>query len=343
MRFTCALALLAVLHGAELVSGLDSVTTQVILDHGATSRLVRVQQHDQDEQDALLEHQYLPKKYRHADDMLDAYRKRQTEALGSLSDDILVHLPDDESCLVFDVGANVGTFTDEVVAKRPSCKVVAFDPVEEISSYLIDRHQNNPKVVVEEMAVSDLSGAKIFYKSTSSDFDASSSLTKSSPDQTPEKVTATSLTDYVHTHGLASSQVHAVKVDVSSGEWRVLSGMRSLLQVSKQPPMILMTIGAGKEESQERNQEKEEIEWLFAHGYKRINYKAGVAQDLLLMPNAPYVPPAQHRLAPSPRTVAVMRVWFVCFGISMALMALVCVVKNRQDKKRQAPSVPARA
>lgn len=341
-------ALLAFIQWADLVSTLELGSDQTNLGHAGVPRLVRRPEKNamtpQDMQILFKDQSqdgYLPQQFRHADDLLDDYRTRLAQASGPLSEDVLAHLPNDESCLVFDVGANVGTFTDQVTSKKPGCTVIAFEPVEELASYMIDRHKNNPKVVIEDLAVSDISGQKILYKS-SKDLQASS-LQKDSPDQKPEKVTATSLADYSRVHELTKQSVHAIKVDVAGGEWRVLHGMRSLIEGQTHfKPIIIMRTGSGKAESLERKQEASEIEYLFDNGYKRMTYSLGDTHDLILMPVSPWSnaswyspvmplkPVARILKTPSAKMWAMIRVWCIVVFVAVLLMSGVWAAVKKQ-------------
>jgi len=336
--------LIASIHGAISVAVLDgSGSIQMTLDHGASATIVRKDEHPivTEAEGKLLETQYLPQKFRHRDDVMDKYRSQLAELSAGLSDDILKHLPNSTSCLVFDIGANVGTFTDEVIAKRPDCRVIAFEPIEEVFSYFVDKHKNNINIIAEPLAVSDKSGPKIFYQDAAfSTAFAGSSLEKISPDQKPQKVTATTLTDYFHSWhpDMGDPQVHAIRIDVSGGEWRVLHGMHELLETRKNLPIIMVKTGTGKAGTKQAKQEVEEMEWLFTHGYKRSDDTLSGPRELVLMPTVPFtVPAAVSRTLPKFPWV-VIRVWCIVIGLAVLLMYGVWKLKSQKMQLQSAAS-----
>jgi len=321
----CAVTLLAVIHGA---TGLDVVA----VDHAAhASSLLRSDNNTKDH--ALLQGVYLPPLFRHTDDIYDLHRKNIAASEG-LSDDMLTHIPDDDSCLAFDVGAGVGAFTDQIIEHRPKCKVVAFEAVQDLSSYLKDRLQNNPNVVVVDQAVADHSGSQIMYRSANDKM--ASSIEKDDKFMKPEKVSSTTLTDYCLSKRI--TKVSAIRVDVSGGEWRVLRGMHGLVEGNKTiKPIIIATIHtAGTASSQAANQRSGEFQWFFDNGYQQVDSDVLNGDRVVLMPKTPYTAPApatpDTRLANKPATtsLAVIRVWGITVIMAVALMGGVYFMKKRK-------------
>ena len=48
--------------------------------------------------------------------------------------------------VLYDVGGNVGSFTDLVLQKLPDVEVYIFEPIKDYYNYIVERFQNKPNV-----------------------------------------------------------------------------------------------------------------------------------------------------------------------------------------------------
>jgi FkbM family methyltransferase len=78
--------------------------------------------------------------------------------------------------LLFDVGANNGLTTRVFVENFPGARVRAFEPIPEVAGAARKRHEGNPHVTVECLALDECSGKRVFrvnsFSETSSFLDS---------------------------------------------------------------------------------------------------------------------------------------------------------------------------
>jgi FkbM family methyltransferase len=141
---------------------------------------------------------------------------------------------------VFDIGANVGFYT-EISSRLVGAggRVYAFEPDPFCSAVLRDRVREfeNPNVQVETSAVGDANGTVTFY---SSGRDRAESRTHPFEAGVPAKevrVPAVTIDSYCQTHEIA--RVDIVKIDVEGAEVRTLQGMRRLFAASAPAGMFI--------------------------------------------------------------------------------------------------------
>lgn len=132
--------------------------------------------------------------------------------------------------VVWDVGANVGHFTERfLTAVGPNGKVVAFEPSPTAQTSLIQRFQDaeHPNVVIEAVALGDSNGTVTFWHSP----DVSTSVTdgigfkEGAVSTDVEMMTGE---HYLETHPALAP--NCIKIDVEGFESDVLSGMGAVLK-----------------------------------------------------------------------------------------------------------------
>ena len=129
--------------------------------------------------------------------------------------------------MIFDVGANYGTFTEAAI--KAGHKVIAIEPAPRVFSRLVSSYIYSPNVVPLKMAVSDTNNDLVeFYEA---DEDGLSSLNKEwltsetmpysgKPFRTIKATTIT-IDSLVELYG----RPDLIKIDVEGAEWSVFRGM----------------------------------------------------------------------------------------------------------------------
>lgn len=229
--------------------------------------------------------EYLPRESRNEPE-LEAWYPQISGISQGTADDVLAHLPsgDETDCNVLDVGANVGTFTEQIASARKDCKIVGFEPIEELYSFNYDKHKDNPQMKLENLALCDSKGAQTIYRSKTGNL-GWNTQEMNPAGLSPEEIQCTTFDEYAEQEGLMGTPISALKIDVEGAEWRVLRGMHDFIKsLGEKLPVIAMEIGFGKEKHPHWEEEKKELEWLFANGYKRTNYEFEGTRDVVLVP-----------------------------------------------------------
>ena len=129
--------------------------------------------------------------------------------------------------MIFDIGANYGTFTE--AALKAGHKVIAVEPAPRVFSRLVRSFLYTPNVVPLKVAVSDKDNETVdFYEAEE---DGLSTLNKEwltaetmpyagKPFRTIQ-VTTITIDSLVKTYGIPD----LIKIDVEGGEWLVFRGM----------------------------------------------------------------------------------------------------------------------
>ena len=128
--------------------------------------------------------------------------------------------------VVWDIGANVGFFTDKFSqAAGESGKVIAFDPSPGCVASLREQFDGNENVIIEALGMADKVGTEDFSSSASTD--PTSGLGVRSNHEGVITVNITTGDTYADEH--ASSKPNYIKIDVEGYEYEVINGMVNLL------------------------------------------------------------------------------------------------------------------
>lgn len=124
--------------------------------------------------------------------------------------------------VIFDVGANVGEWSDLVIKLKPAAKVYAFEPVKNTFDLLDARKSNN--LQCENLALGDMVGSVDFttFEDDSTLNGINSRSLESVPNSKIEKVSMTTLDQYCKDNGIA--KIDFLKIDTEGNELAVLNG-----------------------------------------------------------------------------------------------------------------------
>ena len=125
---------------------------------------------------------------------------------------------------VWDVGANLGIYTAKFADRvGPTGRVLAFEPSPRSVESLRARFQENSRVTVYGVALSDLRGKSTFFVNESSD-GTTDSLVERSPGAVAHEIEVHPGDDF-----LAAYPPNVVKVDVEGYELEVIRGLSAVL------------------------------------------------------------------------------------------------------------------
>jgi FkbM family methyltransferase len=135
-----------------------------------------------------------------------------------------------EPLIVFDVGANIGNYTKEVLKQHPNCVIFAFEPSISSGSKFIENHITKMNVTFEAFGFSNEITSKTLY----SDYPGSpiSSLTKRNLEhfgnefKYEEKVKMETIDNYCAVNRIVPN---LLKIDVEGHELDVLMGSLSVV------------------------------------------------------------------------------------------------------------------
>jgi FkbM family methyltransferase len=133
--------------------------------------------------------------------------------------------------IVFDVGANVGNYTSEILKQYPNCKIFAFEPSIAASNKFMENNRAEENVHLESIGISNKVTESVLY----SDFPGSpiSSLTKRNLKhfgnelKYEEKIKMDTIDNYCEINKIIPN---LLKIDVEGHELDVLKGSLNVLE-----------------------------------------------------------------------------------------------------------------
>lgn len=142
-------------------------------------------------------------------------------------------IPDAESPVILDVGANCGLFSVLAAQRFPSARIYAFEPAPELASLVSDNLKDHGGVVVQK-AVTDKSGEVTLF--VNKDSQQTNSIFKGAVEAVGNlsgeyKVDAISLDDFARSEGL--DKIDLLKIDVQGAESLVLAGATEILEKTR--------------------------------------------------------------------------------------------------------------
>lgn len=181
-----------------------------------------------------------------------------------------------------DVGANIGAFTQNIIANKPDITVHSFEPVSVYFQRCKQKFRTNKRIIVNNFALSDSAGkVQLFLDSENLGWNTMIKE-KTSSDMKEETVNTITFDEYAEKNKI--ERIDIMKIDVEGSEFRVLKGMKKTLSKLSKKPVILCEIGWGYDSHPNWNEEVKVFEWLFSIGYKRFDYNVKGTRDVLFIP-----------------------------------------------------------
>ena len=202
---------------------------------------------------------------------LTGFRNKATTDARILTQFLLSITPRPESCAIFDVGANIGKYVEELklMPVARSCDIHAFEPNPDVFT-IMERHVRSlTRVFLNNKGVADKPGNLTFYYQPGK-ADTGGSF---NPDHSYEKLQGTgrmstanvdviTIDDYLTAKVDPSIVIPLVKIDVEGLEYRVKQGMELALRAGRIQAVYWERKGSLKLEPF-----KDEVEYMADRGY----------------------------------------------------------------------------
>jgi FkbM family methyltransferase len=221
------------------------------------------------------------------EERLERYERAARQQCRDNLQKVLAHLP--AEAVVFDVGANVGVFTEELLAAHSCSSCHLFEPVREYFEILDQRLGARPGVHCHNLALGkEDGGLKTIFRSPTGSLGWNTFLREdpaqpsgSIPaDMLPEECRMTSIDAFCEARGI--DRIDLLKIDVEGYEGEVIAGgLRCLARLARKP-VLLVEVGWGTHHPRWR--ENEAIyRALFSLGYPSVSFK-GFTEDVVFKP-----------------------------------------------------------
>jgi FkbM family methyltransferase len=140
--------------------------------------------------------------------------------------------------IVIDIGANTGYYS--LIAAPRARQVIAFEPSKKIRIQLQEnvRRNNYNNIKIESYALSDHTGQSELYAAPAANTGMTSLLPPENFGGDKEIVPVTTLDEWIITQQLPT--IRMIKIDVEGAEWKVLSGMKAILEHHQ--PLLLVEV-----------------------------------------------------------------------------------------------------
>ena len=171
----------------------------------------------------------------------DEWEERLQRVVAETVAQSLPYIPRSGAVIV-DVGANVGIYTEKILAARPGTRAILFEPVRVHYERCVARFADNPDVVVENCALGDARGRMTIWKPKHNPGgnlidELLVAQRKSYMDFKPEAIECRIFDDYAREHRL--EHVDLIKSDTEGFDYKVLRGMLGFLARSRRRPVIV--------------------------------------------------------------------------------------------------------
>lgn len=198
-----------------------------------------------------------------------------------------------EDDVIIDVGANLGRFSHSMRRACEKCIIVAFECIPEYAAFAFNvLSQSDEQAQVDEeytyvipMGLSDKNGkSQIFMHPINYGYN-SMIEPRANSGMVERGVDMVKLDDLDLGQIISLSKVKLIKIDTEGAEIYVLKGMRKFLSSLFPKPVLLVEIAWGANNHPYWDRVLIEFEWLFSHGWKRVDLSKIVeTQDVWLQP-----------------------------------------------------------
>jgi FkbM family methyltransferase len=218
---------------------------------------------------------------------LDQWEERLQRVVAETVEQSLPWIPRQDARLL-DIGANVGIYTEKILAERPDCRAWLFEPVRAHYERCRERLAKYPNVVVEHCALGDTSGPMTIWKPKHNPGgnvidETIMAVRKDHMDFRPEPIECRIFDEYAREHGI--DRVDFVKSDTEGFDYRVLRGMLGFLERCEPRPVILAEL-LSKRFHPDWPAQMAVLDALYRLGYQRVDLsRMNDVQDFLFVPS----------------------------------------------------------
>lgn len=168
--------------------------------------------------------------------------------------------------VIYDVGANVGAFSNEILERYKDARLVLFEPVKDFYQHLKEKFAENKNVSVFNFALVD--DTRFLNISKDPNNLGYNTLSEISQYGHVEEINGISLSKIIKIESIPLPDL--IKVDVENSEHLFVEGCKDLFSYHL-PRKIVMEIGVLKANLL-WEQEQKMFEYLFSLGYNRFDY-----------------------------------------------------------------------
>ena len=202
---------------------------------------------------------------------LTGFRNKATTDARILTQFLLSIAPRPQQCAIFDVGANIGKYVEELKSMpvARSCEIHAFEPNPDVFAIMERRVRSLPRVFLNNKGVADEPGNLTFYyqpgkADTGGSFnpDHSFNALQGTGRMKTANVDVVTLDDYMRANIESKMVIPLVKIDVEGLEYRVKKGMENALRAGRVQAVYWERKGSLKLEPFQ-----DEVEYMASRGY----------------------------------------------------------------------------
>ncbi len=226
---------------------------------------------------------------KHAD--LEAWEAKHRVTIAEDLQKIFPLLP--EAPVFVDVGANLGLFSEALLAGRPAGRGYLFEPVAELFERCSERFAGDDRVHIQNFGLAHEPGTATIYKARYNPggnslvhelmFDKREvSEVVDKPDHVEETVRLEVFDEFARKQGI--ERVDFVKTDTEGFDYRVLSGMLDFLATCDPLPVLMCEL-MSEEYHPFWEDQLAVVERLYALGYKKVDLSdMDKVQDIVFVP-----------------------------------------------------------
>jgi FkbM family methyltransferase len=183
---------------------------------------------------------------------------------------------------LLDIGANIGAFTDYLAHTCRSCSIYSFEPVPEYADFIRHHYHRHPNVHVYSLCLGEKNENMTLWKDEKNL--GWNTLIGSQANSKMRQMTVPVATLDQWSMQTGVNHFAFAKIDVEGAEYKVIRGMKKTIEAMYPLPVLLIEIGWGNKHPNWK-EELAEFDWLFEHGYQRIEL-SGVSStmDFLFLP-----------------------------------------------------------
>ena len=206
-------------------------------------------------------------------------------------DEIMGYVPERDSYIIVDVGANCGVWTEEMLKRVNVDKALLFEPIKTYADYAARKFGTNDKIIVENFALSDVEEQQVIYCGGQPAGGQGHNLgwntiiaekTNEENGENPVDIEC-KVFDDLNKSIYKLDRIDIMKIDTEGYEYKIFNGMLETLASLEHKPVIVCEIAWGMQHPYLK--ELEEVLWKIGeigYLYEQIDFDG--TRDVFLLP-----------------------------------------------------------